>query len=154
MKLYLVQHGDAVLEQVDPSRPLSEKGRQDVGALAAFLARAKAPPARVVHSGKLRAQQTAEIIARHLPPGASVEAESGLDPKDDPAAAARRIGQSAADAIVVSHMPLLARLAALLLTGNAEPAILAFQPGTAACLERDDAGSWTLSWLVRPGLVP
>lgn len=151
MKLYLVQHGDAVSEQVDPARPLSEKGRRDVRALAEFLARAKAPPARIVHSGKLRAQQTAEIIA---PPGASVEAESGLDPKDDPAAAARTLGQSAADAIVVSHMPLLARLAALLLVGNAQPAILAFQPGTAACLERDDAGSWTLSWLVRPGLVP
>ena len=29
MRLYLVQHGDAIPEQVDPERPLSAEGRRD-----------------------------------------------------------------------------------------------------------------------------
>jgi broad specificity phosphatase PhoE len=38
MRLYLVQHGDAVPEQLDPERPLSAAGRQDVEAVARLLA--------------------------------------------------------------------------------------------------------------------
>ena len=34
MKLYLVQHGEAVSKQDDPERPLSEQGLQDVQAMA------------------------------------------------------------------------------------------------------------------------
>src|SRR5688572_29245639 len=37
MRLYLVQHGEAVPEQVDPQRPLSEAGRRDVQAMARLL---------------------------------------------------------------------------------------------------------------------
>jgi hypothetical protein len=34
MRLYLVQHGDAVPERLDPERPLSAAGRQEVEAVA------------------------------------------------------------------------------------------------------------------------
>src|ERR687897_643977 len=34
MRLYLVQHGDAVPEQLDPERPLSAAGRREVEAVA------------------------------------------------------------------------------------------------------------------------
>ena len=30
MKLYLVQHGDALTKESDPDRPLSDRGRADV----------------------------------------------------------------------------------------------------------------------------
>ena len=30
MRLYLVQHGEAVAKEVDPDRPLSEHGREDI----------------------------------------------------------------------------------------------------------------------------
>ena len=69
MRLYLVQHGDALPEQVDPERPLSAEGRRDVEAVARLLASAGTRAVRVAHSGKLRAQQTAEVLAAawHLP---------------------------------------------------------------------------------------
>ena len=73
MRLYLVQHGDAIPERVDPERPLSAKGRRDVEAVARLLASAGTRAVRVAHSGKLRAQQTAEVLAAdtilvgHLP---------------------------------------------------------------------------------------
>src|SRR5688500_9788627 len=63
MRLYLVQHGEAVPEQVDPQRPLSEAGRRDVQAMARLLAGAGIRPTRIVHSGKRRAQETAELLA-------------------------------------------------------------------------------------------
>ena len=61
--LYLVQHGEAVPDDVDPARPLSQAGKKDVERLAEFLARRKLAVSRILHSGKLRAQQTAELIA-------------------------------------------------------------------------------------------
>ena len=56
MRLYLVQHGDAVPEQLDPERPLSAAGRREVEAVARLLASTGARTVRVAHSGKLRAQ--------------------------------------------------------------------------------------------------
>ena len=38
MRLFLVQHGNALPEDVDPERGLSERGKQDVANVAAFLA--------------------------------------------------------------------------------------------------------------------
>jgi hypothetical protein len=31
--------------------------------------------------------------------------------------------------------------------------LVAFRPGTVACLERDGDGNWLLQWLLRPGLA-
>ncbi len=56
MQLILVQHGDAVAETINPARPLTERGREDIEQLAAFLAKNGVRVARVVHSGKLRAR--------------------------------------------------------------------------------------------------
>ena len=64
MKLYLVQHGEAHAKNVDPERPLTERGHGDVARLAAFLSRAGVRVERVIHSGKLRAEQTAGVLAK------------------------------------------------------------------------------------------
>ena len=69
MRLYLVQHGDAVPERLDPDRPLSPAGRRGVEAVARLLVSASARVAHVIHSGKLRAQQTTELLATALAPG-------------------------------------------------------------------------------------
>ena len=82
MRLYLVQHGDALPEQVDPERPLSAKGRRDVEAVARLLASTGTRAVRVAHSGKLRAQQTAEVLAAALAPAAVPETMTGLNPND------------------------------------------------------------------------
>ena len=73
MRLYLVQHGEALPKQVDPERPLSERGRSDVARVADFLKGAGIRVTRVAHSGKTRARQTAELLAsfvRRLAPDA------------------------------------------------------------------------------------
>jgi phosphohistidine phosphatase len=57
MKLYLVQHGDALPKDIDPDRPLSNVGHAEVGLLAELLA-GHMNISRVLHSGKTRARQT------------------------------------------------------------------------------------------------
>jgi len=62
MRLYLVQHGEAKREEEDPSRPLTENGRREVEIVAKFLSEAGIKIDKILHSGKLRAAQTAEIL--------------------------------------------------------------------------------------------
>ena len=72
MKLYLVQHAEAVPAEDDPDRPLSDKGRTDVQRVASFLARS-VRVGRIVHSPKMRARDTAVLLAQALGPGGVVE---------------------------------------------------------------------------------
>ena len=69
MKLYLVRHAEPKPEQEDPLRPLSEKGWEDIRCVGAFVAeRLDIRVKIIIHSGKLRAQQTAEVLREHLNP--------------------------------------------------------------------------------------
>ena len=155
MHLYLVQHGDALSKDEDPDQPLSDKGRKDVGRMAAFLARTRPEIRRVVHSGKTRAIQTALVFAETLGPGRIVEeAIEGLAPGDSPTFVANVVNDWTEDTMLVGHLPHLARLAGLLITGDADETIVYFQPGTVLCLERGEIGrSWTVTWAMRPELL-
>ncbi len=152
MRLYLVQHGEAAPKQADPERPLTPQGRTDVAGLADFLRTRGVTAARVVHSGKLRAAQTAEILAAALAPGVTPEAESGLDPKDPVGPFAARLAGRREDAIVVGHLPFMARCVALLAAGTEDAELVAYRPGSVVALERQDDGGWQIVSMIRPDL--
>ncbi len=84
MRIYLARHGDATGPEENPRRPLSAKGRAEVERMASFLARSGVRPRRVIHSGKLRAGETAAILARVLVPGVMLEESENLGPEDSP----------------------------------------------------------------------
>src|SRR3989442_4166078 len=63
MDCYLVQHGEATPEQDDPARPLTDRGRREVEPVAEAAKRSGVGIAEIVHSGKIRAPQTAELLA-------------------------------------------------------------------------------------------
>jgi phosphohistidine phosphatase len=153
MRLYLVQHGDAVPEQVDPERPLSATGRRDVGAVARVLASARKRPERIAHSGRLRAQQTAELFAAALAPGMVPEVVTGLNPNDPVQPVAQRIADWTSDVMLVGHLPFMGKLVARLVAGDERKPVAAFVPGTVVCLEHDEAGHWVIRWMVRPELT-
>ncbi len=153
MKLYLVQHGEALPREADPDRPLSETGRADVGRLADTLARREVRAGRVVHSGKTRARQTADALARAMTPGAASEARTGLDPNDPTDAIAAEAAGWTGDVVLVGHLPFMARLASRLVTGRDDSGVVAFRPGAMLCLERGDDGAWSIAWLLRPEVV-
>jgi phosphohistidine phosphatase len=153
MRLYLVQHGDAVPEQLDPERPLSAAGRREVEAVARLLASTGTRVVRVAHSGKLRAQQTAELLATTLAPGMVPEVMTGLNPNDPVEPMVRRIADWTSDVVLVGHLPFMAKLVARLVAGDERKPVTAFVPGTVVCLEQAEAGRWLFSWMVRPELA-
>ena len=153
MKLYLVQHGEAVSKQEDPGRPLSEQGIQDVQAMAAFLRAVPVQVSRVWHSGKPRAMQTAEIFAKALLSGGKIEVVEGLSPNDPAAEFATDADVWDEDTLVVGHLPFMSRLVSLLVIGEAETEWLQYQPGTVVCLERVDVDRWVVMWMLRPELL-
>jgi phosphohistidine phosphatase len=153
MRLYLVQHGLALPKDADPDRPLSDQGRADVQRLADFLGRAGVHVERILHSGKTRAEQTAETLATALLPAGRPEAHGGLRPNDPVEPVAREIAAWDADTLIAGHLPFLGRLAALLIADDPDRPTLTFQPGSAACLELDANGGWSLVWMLRPELL-
>jgi phosphohistidine phosphatase len=154
MRLYLVQHGDAVPEQLDPERPLSATGRREVEAVARLLAGTGTRAVRVAHSGKLRAQQTAELLATALTPGTVPEIITGLNPNDLVEPMARGISDWTSDVMLVGHLPFMAKLVARLVAGDQHRPVAAFVPGTVVCLQQDEAGDWVIAWMLRPELAP
>src|SRR5262249_4860472 len=115
MTIYLMQHAQAVREEIDLQRPLSEEGLAAIGRVAARVAQLGLAIEQVYHSGKLRARQTAEALASALPRQPRVTVRHDLNPKDSPAPLARWLreeGQKtgAGDLVVVGHLPVLEKL--------------------------------------------
>jgi phosphohistidine phosphatase len=150
MRLYLVQHGEAKSEEEDPERPLTARGARDVRWVANLAVEIRAVGAvRVLHSGKTRARQTAEIWGGAL--GVPVIEETGLAPLDDPSIWAARLATEQQDLMLVGHLPHLASLAGLLLASDPERPLVTFRQGALVCFERDQA-RWSI-WLLLPPLA-
>ena len=154
MRLYLVQHGDAVPKDDDPERPLTDQGRQDVARVAAFAQGAGIEIDQMRHSGKRRAEETAAILAEHLKPVQGVVALPGLAPKDDVRPTAELLNRESRSLMFVGHRPFLDQLAGLLIAGDLERPIIQFAKGGIVCLERDPTSlHWSVSWAVTPELL-
>ncbi len=153
MLLYLVQHAEARSEAEDAARDLTEKGRMDIESVAHHLKRLNLQVRQIFHSGKTRAQTTAQVLARHLQPPAGISKAQGLAPLDDPEIWADRIAKLDEDTLLVGHLPHLANLAALLITGNNENSIINFQMGGAVRLRRMKSGHWAVDWMIVPEII-
>ena len=153
MFLYLVQHGDAKKEEEDPARPLSDKGIEDVKKVASFMFRLKITVEEVLHSSKLRARQTAEIIADSLSIKKGVSETEGLAPLNEPILWAEKLKTKTHSLMLVGHLPHLGKLSSFLLSGDKEKSVIAFKMGCVVCIKRDDAETWTLQWMITPEIV-
>jgi phosphohistidine phosphatase len=152
MDLYLVQHGEAKPESEDPARPLTERGRQEVERVARAAARRGLRVTHIRHSGKLRARQTAEILAAALRPQEGVEEMAGLAPNDDPELAARALAALTEPWLLVGHLPHLSRLVSLLVVGEPARELVAFRMGGLVGIGRG-SGGWRLRFILTPELV-
>ncbi len=152
MKLFLVQHGEAVPEQADPARPLSPRGRLDVLKVSSVLKASGISPIPIRHSGKARARQTAEIIASAIGSESIISEEKNLNPNDPVRGTAGEVASLPGDLMIVGHLPFLAKLASLLLTGSEDTGTVAFRMGGVVCLEREER-RWQVAWMVIPELI-
>jgi phosphohistidine phosphatase len=132
MDLWLVRHGEAVPDRVDPTRPLSPEGARAVSAVAETLAGRMGTFDLVAASGKKRALQTAAILgeAAGYPAGRVVETVA-LSPNATPEAFLDFLAESAeAERLMcVGHLPSIAAFASFFLSPG-DPVSLVFGPGT------------------------
>ncbi len=150
MALFLVQHGRSLSKEVDPGRGLSEEGILDVKRIAETARIYGVRVSMVRHSGKKRARQTAEIFASMLEPAGGILETEGLNPLDDVAAFAEKIG-TGENIMLVGHLPFMERLNSFLLIGKTDKPVFKFQNGGILCLDMDtDYQSWVIKWALMP----
>jgi len=152
MRIYLARHGDALSKQEDPDRPLSEKGRKQVAHVADLLEQTGASVDRMVHSGKPRALQTAEILAQSVMWDAELEAAGDMDPMDPVEPWVARLSKLDEDTMLVGHLPFLAKLVSRLVAGVEDARLVSFAAGTVVCLEQSEDGGWQIAAVVPPSL--
>jgi len=153
MKVYLVRHGEAVSSQFDPQRPLSEQGLADIRKVASLIKPLEISVEHIWHSGKLRAAQTAEILAEAVSVEKDCSAHEALSPNDDVTIIADEIKPYDTDLMIVGHLPFLAYLTSLLVAGKETANVAAFDAGSIACLNRRDPGRWQIKWMISPELL-
>lgn len=138
----------------DTLRPLTDKGRKKMRAVARGLARVGPMPDVIATSPLTRAVETADILNRAYGGVDSVMLEQ-LTPERHPADLLGWLRAGAADSTiaVVGHEPHLSDLLSWLLTGR-EGSFIRLKKG-AACLlsfqENARAGSAVLRWALTPG---
>jgi len=149
--IYLIRHADAVSADEDPERPLSEKGRRQVGEVCEILRRGPGfKPAEIWHSPLARSRETAELLARGLGLSAPIVLKPGLEPEDDPGKIADGLAAEDRDIALVGHEPHLGSLAALMIegAGRAGECIPFRKAGVMALLRK--GRRWRPEWLARP----
>lgn len=154
MEVYLVQHGAAKSEAEDPQRGLTEQGQGNVERVAEFLAPLRLALDHIEHSEKLRARQTAEILAARLRPSGGTKEIRGMAPNDDVEPMYARLQREANPLMLVGHLPYLSRLVTRLLELGEDRAVLQFQMGGVVRLDRDERKRWVVRWVLVPELLP
>ncbi len=154
VNVILMQHAEAKRKEEDPQRNITDKGREETEKIARFFVNnVDVKIDKIIHSTKLRAKQTAEILSRYIRPVRGMVEESDLEPKADPSIWANKLRDINENIIIVGHLPHLSRLTSLLLTGNSEIEIVKFRYSNMVCLERNKNGEWRILWIIRPDII-
>ncbi|MGC9365413.1 MAG: phosphohistidine phosphatase SixA [bacterium] len=149
MKLYLVQHGQAKSKELDPERSLTEKGVTDTEKSVQWLVKINESVEKIIHSGKKRAEQTAQIFASFLNPSQGLISSTDLNPLDDVRIIAQQLDTEPDSLMIVGHLPYLTKLASYLLTGDDQLQLVNFQNSGVVCLIRQE-NRWFLNWAMIP----
>ena len=151
MTLFLMQHGEAASEQENPERPLTPAGRDTVERAAFRAHRAGVLLDRCFHSGKLRAAQSAELLAAAV--GGIVEQRDGLAPNDPIVPIAEWVQRVDESVALVGHLPFLGRLASLLVVGDENVPVVRFTMGGLVCLDYDEpTQTFVVAWALSPAI--
>jgi phosphohistidine phosphatase len=156
IELHLLRHADAgdpmAWDGPDEARPLSDKGERQADKLGRFLAGVAFAPDAVITSPKVRAAQTAEIVARHLgvPVVVDERLAGGLD--IDGVEATLGAAGDPVRPVLVGHDPDFTDLVEVLTTSSA----VTMKKGAMLRIDIDRPlapGGGQLAWLVTPNLL-
>ncbi len=157
VRLHLLRHADAgdrlAWQGPDEARPLSEKGRRQSERLGRHLAAAGFRTDAVLSSPKVRALETAEIVAAAL--RVAVRTDERLGETFGLGGLVDILGEAGGPGrpVLVGHDPEFSDLAAELV-GVPE---LLLKKGAVVCIEVDgelEPGAGLLRWLLSPEILP
>ena len=160
MNLYVLRHGIAVERgapgfKTDADRPLTPKGRRQLGQTTAAMQSMGLHFSLILSSPFLRARQTAEIVARSLKLKKRLAFSDALTPDVDAKALIRQLHElkpAPENILLVGHEPYLSRLVALLISGG-EMANVELKKGSLCKLETGPlrfGRCAILAWLLTP----
>ncbi len=150
MALLLVQHGLSLAKDIDSERGLSDKGIAIVKEMANLAKEKNLEVKKILHSGKKRALQSAEIFAASLNPAEGIEQITGINPTDDVNKFAD-IFEFKDNIMLVGHLPFLEKLTSYLITGSDQYLPVKFQNGGVVCLDRSDqTDDFFIKWTLMP----
>ena len=162
MKIYLIRHSNAVDPgtpgyEDDSLRPLTEKGRDKMKDIASALKGLDVNSDLIVSSPYVRAQQTAEILAKVLKYKQELTFSDALVPMGNADNIIGEINEkySVDELVLVGHEPCLSVLIGTLTAGNPELAIN-IKNGGVCCLSSDDLHTErkaVLEWLLTPKIL-
>ncbi len=155
IELYLLRHAHAGnpadWTADDALRPLSQKGRRQAERLGQFLADRAFAPDAIVSSPRLRARQTAELVADALGMGVSID-ERLAGPLDLDVLAALLDSSGGDSAVLVGHDPDFSEVIAALCGASYLP----LRKGAMARIDVSlpiQHGTGILRWLLPPDLL-
>lgn len=167
MRLILLRHGIAAdLHELPPrpdgsaprdaDRPLTERGRRRLLRAARGLRRLGVRPDRVLHSGLVRARETAELVVAGMRSGQPpLVAVSALVPEAEPDEFFQRLVEHrVAQLLCVGHAPNLDRILAFA-CGTKGRIVSALGKAGAVMLELPDSGrpAGRIVWFAPPKLL-
>lgn len=155
VEIYLVRHAHAGNPDEwtgdDADRPLSAKGRRQAERLGRFLARNGLKPNAIITSPKVRAHQTAELVAAAL--GTRVETDHRLGMPVDLDLLSKIVAESGGERVLlVGHDPDMSDLAAEMMGAQYVPLKKGALARFDTTLPLQPAGA-LLRWLVPPDLI-
>ena len=162
-RLYLVQHGKAESEEVNPERPLTVVGVEQSQKMATSVnfARTLTSLKEIWCSTKTRAEATAGIFGNAMPSRPNVVPKKDiLNPKASvvdfvnqelgKGIGENATGSSASSLMLVGHLPFLDKLAGYLLTGDENKSVVQFANSGVLCLEKGEEES-SFGWNIVSG---
>ncbi len=155
MEIFLIQHAEAKTEEEDPTRPLSDIGVSNIKRVSFYAKKMGVKCDYIYHSGKLRAQQTAEILGKNLSIKDRVKAKSGLNPGDNIKPIKKWLEvldrKGTASLAIVGHLPFLDKLASLLVAGVEESHVIVFQnSGIVKLVPKRSGIGYSIQWIITP----
>jgi len=152
MALYLVQHGKSLLKAEDTEKGLSAEGKMETERIADVAGGYRVHVSRILHSGKKRARETAEILSTRLSPTGGSGSVKGINPLDDVSRFAESLDLDQ-NMMLVGHLPFLERLIGLLVCGNPDQTVFKLQNSGILCLDRvAEVKNPVIRWALMPSI--
>jgi phosphohistidine phosphatase len=155
-ELYVMRHGEAAAGADDAVRPLSDVGLASAQSVAALARRGGVRVDMMVHSGLVRARQTADVLANSVAYDSDPDSRPDMRAEDpiEPTLEWLLAAPDSQTICLVGHVPFLDRLIGALTTGSESNLPVGLAPAGLAKLARPaDKDDFVISWVVTPQIA-